>query len=126
MDRYACNYSAFGKLSRCRLYHTRHSRDLQCVVPFPSTLFFFFFKKKQTNYDDSSSFFLDLNKAYSFLDPNTQGKLLAAYIVGIAVGQCIIFSIVNGAIYLREWIVQRRKKSVSDYSAVAQPDSDVA
>jgi len=46
---------------------------------------------------------------YSFLDPKSEGKLLAAYIVGIAVGQCIIFLIVTGVIHLREWIIQRNK-----------------
>jgi len=47
---------------------------------------------------------------YSFLDPQKQGKLLAAYIIGIAVGQCIIFLVVTGVIHLRQWIVQRKKR----------------
>ena len=56
-----------------------------------------------------------LIKAYSFLDPKTQGKLLAAYIIGIAVGQCIIFLVVIGVIHFREWIVQRKKRTESPY-----------
>lgn len=48
--------------------------------------------------------------AYSFLDPKKEGKLLAAYIVGIAVGQCIIFSLVTGLIYLREWLSRHKKR----------------
>ena len=48
-------------------------------------------------------------KAYSFLNPNVTKKLLAAYIIGIAVGQCIIFLIVTGVIHLREWIIRRKK-----------------
>jgi len=46
---------------------------------------------------------------YSFLNPKKTGKLLAAYIVGIAVGQSIIFLVVKGLIYLRERITQRKK-----------------
>jgi len=45
---------------------------------------------------------------YSFLDPNKQGKKLAAYIIGIAVGQIIIFLIVRGIIVLRERLVRNR------------------
>lgn len=33
--------------------------------------------------------------AYSFLDPATEHGMLAAYIVGIAVGCCVVFSIVK-------------------------------
>jgi len=39
---------------------------------------------------------------YSFLDPNKQGAKLAAYIIGIAVAQVIVFSIVRGIVVLRE------------------------
>ncbi|KAF8152576.1 hypothetical protein B0H34DRAFT_664060 [Crassisporium funariophilum] len=45
---------------------------------------------------------------YSFLDPKKQGKLLAAYIIGIAVGQCIIFLIVTGIIHLRQRVTKRK------------------
>ncbi|KAF8803216.1 hypothetical protein BYT27DRAFT_7195795 [Phlegmacium glaucopus] len=41
---------------------------------------------------------------YAFLDPKKQGKLLAAYIVGIAVGQCIVFLVVTGLIHFRQWL----------------------
>jgi len=46
---------------------------------------------------------------YSVLDPKTDGKFLAAYIVGVAVVQCIIFLIVSGVIRLREWIIRRNR-----------------
>ncbi|KAF8557174.1 hypothetical protein OG21DRAFT_1407583 [Imleria badia] len=38
---------------------------------------------------------------YSFLDPSQQGSLLAAYIVGIALGCCVVFSVVKGICLLR-------------------------
>ncbi|KDR73316.1 hypothetical protein GALMADRAFT_72750 [Galerina marginata CBS 339.88] len=44
---------------------------------------------------------------YSFLDPHKQGAKLAAYIVGIAVGEIIVFSLVRGVVVLRErWAVK--------------------
>jgi len=46
---------------------------------------------------------------YSVLDPQTDRKFLPAYIVGVAVVQCIIFLIVTGVIRLREWIIRRNK-----------------
>jgi len=51
---------------------------------------------------------------YSFLDPKKQGKRLAGYIVGIAVGQVIVFLIVRGIILLRERLTRRRLKNTSD------------
>lgn len=39
--------------------------------------------------------------AYAFLDPAVQHGLLAAYIVGIAIGCCLVFSIVKGVCQLR-------------------------
>ncbi|KAF8655504.1 hypothetical protein AX16_003033 [Volvariella volvacea WC 439] len=38
---------------------------------------------------------------YSFLDPKEQGAALAGYIIGIAVGECVIFAAVWGLIKLR-------------------------
>ncbi|KAI0107878.1 hypothetical protein GGR51DRAFT_515417 [Nemania sp. FL0031] len=43
---------------------------------------------------------------YSFLDPQTQGKLLAAYIFGIAIGVCILFAFIKGLVWLRRWITE--------------------
>jgi hypothetical protein len=43
------------------------------------------------------------------LDPKKNGKLLPAYIIGVAVVHCIVFVIVAGVIQLREWIIQRNK-----------------
>ncbi|KAG0699529.1 hypothetical protein DFH29DRAFT_46115 [Suillus ampliporus] len=44
---------------------------------------------------------------YSFLDPSTEHGLLAAYIIGIAVGYSIIFMIVKGICTLRCRLVSR-------------------
>ncbi|THH33151.1 hypothetical protein EUX98_g1042 [Antrodiella citrinella] len=44
---------------------------------------------------------------YTFLDPKEQGKLLAAYIVGIAVAEILIFIIVRYACVLRERLSRR-------------------
>ena len=51
---------------------------------------------------------LHLHLAYSFLDPKTEGAFLAAYIVGIAVGICIVFTITRFACALREYIWRKR------------------
>lgn len=46
---------------------------------------------------------------YTFLDIQSQGSAItAAYIVGIAVGSVIVFSIVKGAIHLRLWLTERK------------------
>ncbi|TEB24544.1 hypothetical protein FA13DRAFT_1766001 [Coprinellus micaceus] len=60
---------------------------------------------------------------YSFLDPKEQGKLVAAYIVGIAVGQVVVFVIVWGLIKLRVHLVQRSKSSPDVQSE--KPKSDL-
>ncbi|KAF8182701.1 hypothetical protein BJ912DRAFT_1032671 [Pholiota molesta] len=44
---------------------------------------------------------------YSFLDPSKGSKKLAIYIVGIAIGQCVVFSLVNGLIYVRKRLTRR-------------------
>ncbi|KAH0826354.1 hypothetical protein J3R83DRAFT_5314 [Lanmaoa asiatica] len=41
---------------------------------------------------------------YSFLDPTKEQGLLAAYIIGIAVGCCVVFSVVKGVCLLRRRI----------------------
>ncbi|RXW16395.1 hypothetical protein EST38_g9457 [Candolleomyces aberdarensis] len=48
---------------------------------------------------------------YSFLDPKRQGAKLAAYIIGIAVGQVIVFVAAWGIIKLREHLVLSKKKA---------------
>jgi len=45
--------------------------------------------------------FIVRNSAYDFLDPSKEHGLLAAYIVGIAVGGALVFAIVKGVITLR-------------------------
>ncbi|KAK2464917.1 hypothetical protein APHAL10511_002993 [Amanita phalloides] len=45
---------------------------------------------------------------YSFLDPKHHGAgVLAGYIIGIAIGECIVYAIVHVAIRLRRWMVRR-------------------
>jgi len=44
---------------------------------------------------------------YSFLDPTKEGGVLAAYIVGIALGCCVVFSIVKGLCHVRHRISVR-------------------
>ncbi|KIM34877.1 hypothetical protein M413DRAFT_47246, partial [Hebeloma cylindrosporum] len=44
---------------------------------------------------------------YSFLDPKKQGKKLAVYIIGIAIGQVVIFCIVVGILHLRKRLTKR-------------------
>jgi len=57
---------------------------------------------------------------YSFLNPSPKkldangvniggiGVYTAAYIVGIAVGICLLFSIVKGLIALRKWVTEKK------------------
>ncbi|KAF8123947.1 hypothetical protein EV363DRAFT_1130393, partial [Boletus edulis] len=41
---------------------------------------------------------------YSFLNPTQEGGLLAAYIIGIALGCCVVFCVVKGLCLLRHRI----------------------
>jgi len=45
---------------------------------------------------------------YAFLDPEKKGKMLAGYIIGIAIAECIIFAIVKGLMVLRSRFVRKR------------------
>lgn len=45
--------------------------------------------------------------AYDFLDPKKQGAFLVVYIIGIAVGQVVMFLVVRYAIILRERVVKK-------------------
>ena len=51
-------------------------------------------------------------EAYSFLDPRKEHGFLAVYIVGIAVGEVIVFAIVYGVCYLREKIAAKVGKGI--------------
>lgn len=45
---------------------------------------------------------------YTFLDIQAQGSAItAAYIVGIAVGAVVVFSVVKGVVHLRLWATER-------------------
>lgn len=54
--------------------------------------------------------------AYTFLDPSTEHGFLAAYIIGIAVGGCVVFGIVKGACVLRRRLSFRYGR-FEDYSS---------
>ncbi|KAF8336040.1 hypothetical protein F5887DRAFT_921016 [Amanita rubescens] len=45
---------------------------------------------------------------YNFLDPKKEGGLLAAYIVGIAVCECVAYALVYGVIVLRQKVTRGR------------------
>lgn len=60
---------------------------------------------------------------YSFLDPKSEGGLLAAYIVGIAVGAVVVFSIAKGLQHLRVWLLRGRAwRNDSRDNAVRTPE----
>lgn len=48
--------------------------------------------------------------AYDFLDPKKQGAFLVVYIIGIAVGQVVMFLVVRYAIILRERVVKKEDR----------------
>ena len=48
-----------------------------------------------------------MSLAYSFLDPHTQGAKLAAYIVGIAAAEVVLFVVVRYVMMLRSMLIQR-------------------
>jgi len=56
--------------------------------------------------------FTALRKAYKFLDPNAYGGKVAAYVFGVLVGECIIFSIVWGLVKLRNKIFAKRRTAI--------------
>lgn len=45
---------------------------------------------------------------YDFLDPQSQGALVAAYVFGIAVGCLVVFGVAWGAIWLRKWVTETK------------------
>lgn len=53
-----------------------------------------------------------LHKAYTFLDPDRYGGLVAAYVFGVLIGECIIFSIVWGVTKLRNKIFTKRRTAI--------------
>jgi hypothetical protein len=69
---------------------------------------------------------------YAFLNPQKEHGLLAAYIVGIAVAECIIFALVWGICCLRERITRTRSgrslldahdpEEIEDWQDVERPD----
>ena len=61
-------------------------------------------------------------KAYNFLNPHKEGKLLAAYIVGIAAGETVIFVIVRYVCVFRERMVLRYSQSLPSVTN-AEPEA---
>src|SRR6202000_857775 len=63
--------------------------------------------------------------AYNFLDPTIQHAKLAAWIIGICVGQAIIFSIIKGVMYLRQrWAVKHLRVLQVQHGIEAFSDDD--
>ncbi|KAJ7615541.1 hypothetical protein FB45DRAFT_841989 [Roridomyces roridus] len=70
---------------------------------------------------------------YSFLDPQEQGALLAAYVIGIAAGGIILFSLSRGVAVLRQRWASRRglipasdeeegtSEAIDDWEEVGRP-----
>lgn len=85
-------------LSRRRIYHPRDTR----VLPYVPSAAFRPFPLPPSHHANPSL------PAYPFLDPTTQHALLAAYIIGIAVGAVIVFLITRGVAVLRQRAVVRR------------------
>nr|GAT51042.1 predicted protein [Mycena chlorophos] len=59
---------------------------------------------------------------YDFLDPVKEGGLLAAYIVGIAVGEAIVFVLVRGVVVLRQRWALRAGRVPGVVGAIGQTD----
>ncbi|KAF8703092.1 hypothetical protein AX14_014205 [Amanita brunnescens Koide BX004] len=59
---------------------------------------------------------------YEFLDPKREGPVLAGYIVGIAVGECIVYALVYLAVVLRQKAARRH--SFEPQSAGGDSDDD--
>ena len=49
---------------------------------------------------------------YDFLNPDKEHAMLAAYIVGIAVGCCVLFTLSRGLILLRQRICRKKQGDV--------------
>jgi len=69
---------------------------------------------------------------YNFLDPHKQGALLAAYIVGIAVGACVVFTIIRFIVVLRQRLASRYSRvpeepinpeAIDEWEEIEQPVS---
>ena len=68
--------------------------------------------------------------AYSFLNPNLEGKKLAGYIIGILVAELILFSLIKGVETLREsWagrsgrVLEMNAVDEEDWEEVERPSS---
>ncbi|KAI0003447.1 hypothetical protein F4779DRAFT_630724 [Xylariaceae sp. FL0662B] len=45
---------------------------------------------------------------YPFLDPGVTGRLVAAYVFGIAVAIVVVFALVHGFVWLRRWLTETK------------------
>jgi hypothetical protein len=71
---------------------------------------------------------------YNFLDPGKQHALLAGYIIGVAVAECIIFVVIRYVCVLREKVFARRRgvdpksgpeQRIDEWEEVERPESVV-
>jgi len=73
---------------------------------------------------------------YAFLNPQKEHGLLAGYIVGIAVGECIVFAVIRGVCCLRERITRARfhrsfadvhnQEEMGEWQDVERPETPTA
>jgi hypothetical protein len=54
---------------------------------------------------------------YDFLNPSTQGALVAAYVFGIAVGCIVVFGVAWGVIWLRKYVTETKLGMNGKFSA---------
>ena len=71
-----------------------------------------------------SNFFLFYQPAYDFLDPTLQGRLLAAYIIGILAGEVIVFCLIKILETWRERWAERRRLVLEDVGTGLNPVID--
>ncbi|KAI6044599.1 hypothetical protein EDC04DRAFT_2561195 [Pisolithus marmoratus] len=60
---------------------------------------------------------------YTFLDPGSHPGLVAAYVFGIAIGYCILFAVVKGAITMRCRLSRRCWGSEADAERPGEPEA---
>jgi len=93
-------HSHYWLIHRTGIYHSREPTLLPSVSQFLSCLGII------------RADFATLHIAYSFLDPNKYGARVAAYVFGVLIGECIIFSIVWGISKLRNKIFINRRTTI--------------
>lgn len=55
---------------------------------------------------------------YDFLDPDAQGGLVAAYVLGVGVGCLVVFGLVWSAVWLRKYVTETKLRKNGKFAAV--------